>query len=97
MSGEERKDREELGFRELEMLYGKLLGSRIETFAQKCYHLVTERIQEANSVNLQDGVYSPRCRLKVLEHMVGKKLYDIDQRIGRCDTVLDSIIPQSRQ
>ena len=51
-------------------------------------HLVPERVQEPDRVDLQDRMHRARLRLQVLEDMVREELDDIHERVRRRDSML---------
>jgi hypothetical protein len=51
-------------------------------------HLVAERQQETDSINLQDGMYAPLSSLQILENMFRKELDHVHLGISRRHAML---------
>lgn len=54
--------------------------------------LCPEGIEKADSVDLKERVHGSRGRLEVLEDVLGEELDDVDQGVGRGDTMLWNLI-----
>jgi hypothetical protein len=51
-------------------------------------HLVSESIQEPDSVDLKNRMNSPRSSLEVLKNVVGEEIDDVNKCVCGCDAML---------
>ena len=87
MANERREDREELRLDELRNPHASVSAIQRHEHGMPSY-LIPEGVQEANRVDLKDGVDAARVGLQVLEHMVREELHDIDERVRRRHAML---------
>lgn len=53
--------------------------------------LCSEGVEEADGVDLEEGVYSSRGSLEILEDVLGEEPDNVDQGVGGNNTVLDIV------